>query len=62
MGNYIILIALVVAVGGFVFGVDSGIMGTTLGHDTFKIYMLGPTKKNASLTGTTHSSKSRSKY
>ncbi len=51
MGSYIIIIALVVAVGGFVFGVDSGIMGTTLGHDTFKLYMLGPTKKNAALTG-----------
>lgn len=51
MGHYIVIIALVVAIGGFVFGVDSGIMGTTLGHDTFKVYMLGPTKKNPALTG-----------
>ncbi|KFY95126.1 hypothetical protein V500_02910 [Pseudogymnoascus sp. VKM F-4518 (FW-2643)] len=51
MGYYIIIVALVVAIGGFVFGVDSGIMGTTLGHDTFKLYMLGPTLKNPSLIG-----------
>jgi hypothetical protein len=51
MVYYIIVVALVVAVGGFVFGVDSGIIGTTLGHDTFKLYMLGPTKKNAPIVG-----------
>ncbi|EXJ93218.1 hypothetical protein A1O3_01775 [Capronia epimyces CBS 606.96] len=51
MGFFIVLISFVVGIGGFVFGVDSGIMGTTLGHDTFKLYMLGPTMKNASLTG-----------
>lgn len=51
MGNYIIVVALVVAIGGFVFGVDSGIIGTTLGHDSFKLYMFGPSMKNPSLTG-----------
>lgn len=54
MGYYIVVIALVVAIGGFVFGVDSGIIGTTLGHDTFKLYMFGPSMKNAPLTGMSH--------
>ncbi|QGA15942.1 hypothetical protein EYB26_003604 [Talaromyces marneffei] len=48
---YVILIALVVALGGFVYGVDSGIIATTLNHDTFKHCMLGPTGVNAPLTG-----------
>ncbi|KAJ5386195.1 hexose carrier protein [Penicillium cosmopolitanum] len=54
MANFfVILISLVVALGGFVYGVDSGsgIIATTLGHDTFKYAMLGPTGANASLTG-----------
>ncbi|KAK8062744.1 hypothetical protein PG997_014841 [Apiospora hydei] len=29
----------------------SGIIATTLGHDTFKLYMYGPTKTNAALSG-----------
>ncbi|KAL4874356.1 putative hexose carrier protein [Aspergillus karnatakaensis] len=48
---YVILISLVVALGGFAYGVDSGIIATTLGHDTFKYAMLGPTGVNAPLTG-----------
>ena len=28
-----------------------GIIATTLGHDTFKLYMLGPTMTNAPLLG-----------
>ncbi|KAL3480922.1 putative hexose carrier protein [Aspergillus californicus] len=48
---YVILISLVVALGGFAYGVDSGIIATTLGHDTFKYAMLGPTGTNAALTG-----------
>ncbi|CAG8049186.1 unnamed protein product [Penicillium olsonii] len=44
-------VALVVALGGFVYGVDAGIIATTLGHDTFKYAMLGPTNVNAGLTG-----------
>jgi MFS family permease len=67
MNSYVLLIALVVALGGFVFGVDSGqypasghasmayyplgIIATTLGHKTFAVYMYGPSAKNASLTG-----------
>ncbi|KAH7336169.1 putative hexose carrier protein [Rhexocercosporidium sp. MPI-PUGE-AT-0058] len=51
MNSYVLLIALVVATGGFVFGVDSGIIATTLGHKTFAVYMYGPSAKNASLTG-----------
>ncbi|OOQ91574.1 putative sugar transporter [Penicillium brasilianum] len=48
---YLVFISLVVALGGFVYGVDSGIIATTLGHDSFKFYMLGPTGMNAPLTG-----------
>ncbi|KAE9376420.1 putative hexose carrier protein [Stipitochalara longipes BDJ] len=51
MNTYVLLIPLVVALGGFVFGVDSGIIATTLGHKTFAVYMYGPVAKNASLTG-----------
>ncbi|KAH8747898.1 general substrate transporter [Hyaloscypha finlandica] len=51
MNSYVLLIALVVASGGFVFGFDSGIIATTLGHKTFAVYMYGPSAKNASLTG-----------
>ncbi|KAN0116882.1 putative hexose carrier protein [Hyaloscypha variabilis] len=51
MNTYVLLIALVVALGGFVFGVDSGIIATTLGHKTFAVYMYGPIAKNATLTG-----------
>ncbi|KAL2820163.1 general substrate transporter [Aspergillus cavernicola] len=48
---YVVLIASVVALGGFAYGVDSGIIATTLAHDTFKYAMLGPTGTNAPLTG-----------
>ncbi|PLB50585.1 putative hexose carrier protein [Aspergillus steynii IBT 23096] len=51
VSRYVVLIALVVALGGFVYGVDSGIIATTLGHDSFKYYMFGPSGKNAALTG-----------
>ncbi|KAI4863399.1 general substrate transporter [Hypoxylon rubiginosum] len=47
----IIGIALVAALGGLIYGVDSGIIGTTLGQDTFKLYMFGPTKANPALLG-----------
>ncbi|KAL2862815.1 sugar porter family MFS transporter [Aspergillus lucknowensis] len=51
VSSYVVLIASVVALGGFAYGVDSGIIATTLGHDTFKHAMLGPTGTNAPLTG-----------
>jgi hypothetical protein len=28
-----------------------GIIATTLGHNTFKLYMFGPTRKNPALSG-----------
>lgn len=31
-------IASIAALGGFIYGVDSGIIATTLGHDTFKVW------------------------
>ncbi|KAI9154880.1 High-affinity glucose transporter [Paramyrothecium foliicola] len=47
----VIGIALVVAMGGFVYGFDSGIIATTLGHDSFKAYFYGPSLVNTSLSG-----------
>ncbi|KAI9044245.1 sugar porter family MFS transporter [Aspergillus affinis] len=51
VSHFVVVIALVVALGGFVYGMDSGIIATTLGHDTFKYSMFGPKGKNASLEG-----------
>ncbi|KAK8029612.1 hypothetical protein PG993_010903 [Apiospora rasikravindrae] len=52
MGRFFIMgIATVAALGGFIYGVDSGIIATTLGHDTFKLYMYGPPKINTALSG-----------
>ncbi|RDW65094.1 hypothetical protein BP6252_10745 [Coleophoma cylindrospora] len=51
MNGYIVIISIVVAMGGFVYGVDSGIIATTLGHKTFAVYMFGPTATNAPLQG-----------
>ncbi|KAK8054509.1 hypothetical protein PG994_009576 [Apiospora phragmitis] len=52
MGRFFIVgIAAVAALGGFIYGVDSGIIATTLGHDTFKLYMYGPSKADAALSG-----------
>ncbi|KAK6836027.1 transporter (major facilitator superfamily) [Apiospora arundinis] len=52
MGRFFIIgIATVAALGGFIYGVDSGIIATTLGHDTFKLYMYGPPKTNTALSG-----------
>lgn len=52
MARFIVIaIALVVAMGGFVFGFDSGIIATTLGHDTFKLYFYGPSLYSTSLSG-----------
>ncbi|XDG08390.1 hypothetical protein ABKA04_008005 [Annulohypoxylon sp. FPYF3050] len=47
----IIGIALVAALGGLIYGIDSGIIGTTLGQDSFKLYMFGPSKANSALSG-----------
>ncbi|KAI1089900.1 general substrate transporter [Rostrohypoxylon terebratum] len=47
----IIGIVLVAALGGLIYGIDSGIIGTTLGQDSFKLYMFGPSKANSALSG-----------
>lgn len=47
----VIVIALVVAMGGFVYGFDSGIIATTFGHESFKLYFYGPTLVNTSISG-----------
>ncbi|VTT58076.1 unnamed protein product [Fusarium fujikuroi] len=46
-----ISIALVVTMGGFTFGFDSGIIATTFGHQSFRIYMYGPSQASTSLAG-----------
>ncbi|EXJ85326.1 hypothetical protein A1O1_05690 [Capronia coronata CBS 617.96] len=52
MANYLIfLVAVVAALGGMIYGFDSGIVATTLGHDTFKVYMYGPSMSNPALSG-----------
>ncbi|SPO05361.1 related to sugar transport protein STP1 [Cephalotrichum gorgonifer] len=43
--------SLVIALGGLVYGVDTGIVATTIAHDSFKSYMYGPGGSNAALTG-----------
>ncbi|RSM06577.1 hypothetical protein CEP52_005659 [Fusarium oligoseptatum] len=45
------IIALVTALGGLVFGFDSGIIATTFGHESFRLTMYGPSQVNPSLTG-----------
>jgi MFS family permease len=52
MANLLTIIsAVVAALGGLIYGVDSGIIATTIGHDTFKLYMFGPSMTNTALTG-----------
>ncbi|TLD18550.1 hypothetical protein PspLS_10271 [Pyricularia sp. CBS 133598] len=47
----VIFVALVAAMGGFIFGFDSGIIATTLGHGSFRVYFFGPSGRNTSLSG-----------
>ena len=47
----LLIVALVAALGGFVYGFDTGIIATTLGHDSFKLYFYGPSMMNPSYTG-----------
>lgn len=43
MANLLTIVsAIVAALGGLIYGVDSGIIATTIGRDTFKLYMFGP--------------------
>ena len=52
MSRYLTIIAAVVAsLGGFIYGTDSGIIATTIAHDSFKVYMFGPKMTNTALTG-----------
>ncbi|CAO2652673.1 Nn.00g009560.m01.CDS01 [Neocucurbitaria sp. VM-36] len=51
MNRLILTVAFVAAQGGFIYGFDSGIIATTLGHDTFKRYMYGPAMVNTSYSG-----------
>lgn len=52
MANLLTIVsAVVAALGGLIYGVDSGIIATTIGHDTFKLYMFGPSMSNTALVG-----------
>ncbi|GME23727.1 hypothetical protein GTA08_BOTSDO13690 [Neofusicoccum parvum] len=41
----------IAAVGGAMYGIDTGIIATTLGHESFNKYMFPPTGENTTLTG-----------
>ncbi|KAF5553476.1 sugar transport STP1 [Fusarium mexicanum] len=43
--------SLVIAIGGLVYGVDTGIVATTIAHDSFKTYMYGSLDAKPQLTG-----------
>jgi len=43
--------SLVIAIGGLVYGVDTGIIATTIAHDSFKSYMYGTLEAKPQLTG-----------
>ncbi|VUC35347.1 unnamed protein product [Clonostachys rosea] len=43
--------SLVIALGGLVYGVDTGIVATTIAHDSFKLYMFNTLKAPTALTG-----------
>ncbi|ETN41464.1 uncharacterized protein HMPREF1541_03400 [Cyphellophora europaea CBS 101466] len=51
MKTIIYLITITTALGGLVFGFDSGIIATTFGHESFRVTMYGPSQVNAPLTG-----------
>ncbi|KAF4445484.1 putative transporter (major facilitator superfamily) [Fusarium austroafricanum] len=51
MGFLSIAVALVAAQGGFIYGLDSGIIATTFGHDSFKLAMYGPSMVNTAYQG-----------
>ncbi|KAH7309903.1 general substrate transporter [Stachybotrys elegans] len=51
MNWLIITIALVSAQGGFIFGLDSGIIATTFGHESFRLKMYGSNAVNTAYAG-----------
>lgn len=52
MTNWLIIgVALVAAQGGFIYGLDSGIIATTFGHDSFKLAIYGPSMVNTAYQG-----------
>lgn len=44
-----ILIGLSISLAGFINGIDTGIIASTIAQETFKSYMYGPAMENASL-------------
>ncbi|KAI0811336.1 general substrate transporter [Xylaria sp. FL0064] len=46
-----ILVGLAISLAGFLYGIDTGIIASTIAHDSFKRYMYGPSMDNASIEG-----------
>ncbi|KAH8880850.1 general substrate transporter [Thozetella sp. PMI_491] len=46
-----ITIATAISLAGFIYGLDTGIIASTIAQKTFQSYMYGPSLKNAALTG-----------
>ncbi|KAI0434369.1 general substrate transporter [Xylaria sp. FL1042] len=46
-----VLVGLAISLAGFLYGIDTGIIASTIAHDSFKHYMYGPSMDNASIEG-----------
>ncbi|KAI6381744.1 hypothetical protein MCOR25_000978 [Pyricularia grisea] len=46
-----ITIAMAISMAGFLYGLDTGIIASTIAHSTFKKTMYGATMKNAAVQG-----------
>ncbi|KAI1420475.1 general substrate transporter [Xylaria sp. FL1777] len=44
-----VLVALAISLSGFLYGIDTGIIASTIAHDSFKRYMYGPSMDNPSI-------------
>ncbi|KAI1114056.1 general substrate transporter [Nemania sp. NC0429] len=44
-----VLVGLTISLAGFLYGLDTGIIASTIAHDSFKIYMYGNAKGNATI-------------
>ncbi|TGJ87195.1 hypothetical protein E0Z10_g1604 [Xylaria hypoxylon] len=44
-----VLVGLAISLAGFLYGIDTGIIASTIAHDSFKRYMYGPSMDNASI-------------
>ncbi|KAI0970198.1 general substrate transporter [Xylaria arbuscula] len=44
-----VLVGLTISLAGFLYGIDTGVIASTIAHDSFKRYMYGPSMDNASI-------------